>query len=200
MLRPVTVSLVFCLALGAAVPVRAQGDFKPPPGARPSPSPSPTKPAEPGAVPRGRATQRIAIGERAPDFELAALDGRPIRLSRLRGEWVMVVFVERRDSLDSVQPMARALTGIGVRTLAVCFDKPQSIARHVRGRDLGFLPLADPTGDITALYGLLEPLRDQGQPGFVLVNPRGDVRLALLGIDLPHEDTSRLVQFAVTGE
>lgn len=198
MLRPVFASLVLALAL--AVPAHAQGDFKPPPGARPTPAPSPTKPTEKSATARGRVTERVAIGERAPDFELDGLDGRPVRLSRLRGNWVMLVFVERRDSLDAVEPMARALSGIGVRTLAVCFDKPQSVARHLGGRDPGFTALADPTGDITALYGLLEPLRDQGQPGFVLVNPRGDVRLALLGVDLPNEDASRLVQFAVTGQ
>jgi hypothetical protein len=34
----------------------------------------------------------------------------------------------------------------------------------------------------------------------VLVTPRGDVRMALLGTDLPTSDASRLVQFAVTGQ
>ena len=34
----------------------------------------------------------------------------------------------------------------------------------------------------------------------MLINPQGDVRLALLGLDLPNEDASRLVEFAVTGE
>jgi peroxiredoxin len=196
MLRPVSASLLLALAVQA----HAQGDFKPPPGPAPKPAPSPARPPEQGGTTRGRVTERVAIGERAPDFELPALDGRPVRLSRLRGNWVMLVFVERRDSLEALGPMARVLSEIGVRTVAVCFDKPQAIARHLGERDPGFTALADPTGDITALYGLLEPLRDQGEPGFVLVTPRGDVRLALLGIDLPKDDASRLVQFAVTGE
>jgi peroxiredoxin len=198
MLRPKTIPLL--LALAVAVPAHAQGDFKPPPGARPTPPPSTARPPDQGAVARGRVTERVAIGERAPDFELPGLDGSPVRLSRLRGNWVMLVFVERRDSLDAIEPMARALANLGVRTLTVCFEKPQVIARHLRGRDVGFVPLADPTGDITALYGLMDPIRDQGQPGFVLITPQGDVRLALLGIGLPREDASRLVQFAVTGE
>ncbi len=198
MVRPATATLVLALAL--AVPAHAQGDFKPPPGPAPKPAPSPARPPEQGGTTRGRVTERVAIGERAPDFELPGVDGRPVRLSRLRGGWVMILFVARRDSLPSVEPMARELSGIGVRTLAVCFDKPQAIARHLRTQDPGFTALADPTGDITALYGLLEPLRDQGQPGFVLVGPHGLVRLALLGVDLPNADAARLVQFVVTGE
>jgi hypothetical protein len=38
------------------------------------------------------------------------------------------------------------------------------------------------------------------KPGFVLVNPIGDVRMALLGHQLPSSDASRLVQLAVVGE
>jgi peroxiredoxin len=198
MLRTTIASLLLLPAL--ALPCLAQGDFKPPPGPAPKPAPDPTPPPATGGPGRGRVSERVAIGERAPDFELFATDGRTVRLSRMRGEWIMLVFVERRDSLRSVEPMARALSSIGVRTVTVCFDKPQALARFLAGRDPGYLALADPTGDITALYGLLDPLRDEGQPGFVLVTPRGDVRLALLGVALPREDASRLVQFAVTGE
>jgi alkyl hydroperoxide reductase subunit AhpC len=60
--------------------------------------------------------------------------------------------------------------------------------------------LADPTGEIVALYGLMNPLRDESAPGFVLINPIGDVRMALMGLELTNEDASRLVEFAVTGE
>jgi peroxiredoxin len=128
------------------------------------------------------------------------IDGKPIQLSKLRGDWVMLVFVERRDSLLTLEPMARALKSMNVNTVTVCWDKAQSLKNFLKGRDLGLLALADPTGEIVALYGLLNPLRDQSEPGFVLINPIGDVRLALLGLDLPNADASRLVEFAVTGE
>src|SRR5262245_44572250 len=176
------------LASGFVAPVSAQGELKQPA----TPPPAPAKSAESGGVARGRLTTRVAIGEQAPDFEAHGLDGKPVKLSRLRGDWVMLVFAERRDSLDSVEPMAR--------TVAVCFDKPQSISSYLRGKKPSYLPLADPTGEIVAMYGLMDPVRDQSQPGFVLITPRGDVRMALLGTDLPNSDASRLVQFAVTGE
>ena len=175
----------------------AQSDLKQPP----APTPTVGKPASQQTTSsRGRVTMRVAIGEKAPDFELDGPDGKPVRLSKLRGNWVALVFVERRDSLPDLQPMAKALKDINVRTVAVCYDKPQALANYLKGKHLDVQTLADATGEIVALYGLLNPLREECAPGFVLINPMGDVRMALLGYELPNSDASRLVEFAVTGE
>lgn len=175
----------------------AQGDMKQPPSPAPNVSKSSSSQTTSG---RGRVTMRVAIGEKAPDFELAGIDGKPVRLSKMRGEWVALMFVERRDSLLDLRDMAKALKDINVRTVAVCYDKPQALATFLKGKDLDVTSLADPTGEIVALYGLLNPVRDECAPGFVLINPIGDVRMALLGYELPNSDASRLVEFAVTGE
>jgi peroxiredoxin len=184
-----------CLA-GAAL---AQTEFKP----APSTPPAPTN-RTPGGASQGpgRVTTRVAVGEKAPDFELTKIDGKPLRLSTLRGQWVMLWFVESRDSLLAVQPLAESLEKLHVRTLAVCYDKSQALAQRVRGHEVAYIPLADPTGDICSLYGLLDSnaSRESVRPGFVLVNPIGDVRMALLGHQLPSADASRLVQLAVVGE
>lgn len=197
MIRPPQVLLPLLLALLMASPAAAQSDFKPRSG---QPTPPTRKPGQTATANRGRLTTRVAVGERAPDFEAIRTDGTPIRLSKLRGHWVMLYFVERRDSLATVEPVAKALDSIGVRTVALIYDKPQALAKILNGRDPGYLLLADPTGEIVALYGLMDPTRDESQPGFVLITPRGDVRLALLGHELPSDDASRLVIFAVTGQ
>lgn len=173
-----------------------QTDFKPRPGTV-NPPPPPQRTPSRSTADRGRVTERIAIGERAPDFGLDRLDGKTLRLSSLRGNWVVVFFVERRDSLPGVEPVAKALTAIGVRTLAVVHDKTHALGRYLQGRDVPYVPLADPTGDIVALYGLLDDTDGETRPGFVLVDPRGEVRLALLGQVLPPDDASRLVGVAV---
>ena len=195
MARTAVVPLVLLASLLVTGGALAQTDLKP----RPGMSPSPTVTHAPGRSTAGRerVTSRIGVGETAPDFELDQLDGKPLRLSRLHGEWVMLFFVERRESLAVVQPVALALKGQGVRTLAVCFDKSSALAHHLAGRELAYTPLADPTGDIVALYGLLDG--DSPQPGFVLINPRGEVRLALLGRGLPSLDAARLVEYTVGG-
>jgi peroxiredoxin len=189
----VVLALAFLLLPRAA---RSQADPKQPPP--PTTVSRPT--SQQSSASRGRPSTRVAMGEKAPDFSADNIDGKTIQLSKLRGDWVMLVFVERRDSLLTLEPMAKALKSINVNTVAVCWDKAHSIKSFLKGRDLGLLALADPTGEIVALYGLLNPVRDQSEPGFVLINPIGDVRLALLGLDLPNADASRLVEFAVTGE
>ena len=197
---PRTAHVPTALALALLLLPRA-GLAQSEPKQQPTPTPTLERPAgTTGSGGKGKLTMRVAVGEKAPDFELPGVDGKPVKLSKLRGDWVMLVFVERRDSLLTLEPMAKALKSIGVRTVSVCWDKSQSLAHYLAGRDLGLLPLADPTGEIVALYGLLNPVRDESEPGFVLVTPRGDVRLALLGLDLPNQDASRLVEFAVTGE
>jgi peroxiredoxin len=191
---PVVPLLVLALLLVAGS-APAQSDLKP----QSTPPPPPAVSHSPGhsVAERERVTSRVAVGERAPDFELDQIDGKPLRLSRLHGNWVMLFFVERRESLSVVEPVALALRNRGVRTLAVCFDKSSALAHHLAGHDLAYTPLADPTGDIMALYGLLDG--DVPRPGFVLINPRGEVRLALLGQGLPSGDASRLVEYSVSG-
>ena len=108
------------------------------------------------------------------------------------------------DLAEALVHLDEAAAAIRDRDAEVVFERfaiaVQAIAKVLNGRDPGYLPLADPTGEIVTLYGLMDPTRDESQPGFVLVTPRGDVRLALLGHELPSEDASRLVHFAVTGE
>jgi peroxiredoxin len=185
---------VVCLT-GTAL---AQSEFKPPTGA----TPQPTHLQSSNTSGPGRVSARVAVGEGAPDFELTMLDGKPLRLSTLRGNWVMIWFVQNRDSFAVVEPLAQSVGKLGVRTLAVCYDKAQALAQRLKGQELSYTPLADPTGDIVSLYGLLDggSAREGVQPGFVLVNPLGEVRMALLGHQLPAIDASRLVEVAVAGE
>jgi len=177
----------------------AQSEFKPNPGA---PPPPPVRSSGSNTSGPGRVSARVAIGEGAPDFELQTLEGKPLRLSSLRGNWVMIWFVQNRDSFAVVEPLAESLSKLGVRTIAVCYDKAQALAQRLKGHELSYTPLADPTGDIVSLYGLLDgsSAREGVKPGFVLVNPAGEVRMALLGHQLPSEDAARLVQLAVGGE
>jgi peroxiredoxin len=191
---PIAALLSLLVATGAL----AQTDLKPRPNA--TPSPTVTRPPGRAAAGRERVTTRIAVGERAPDFELDQSTGKPLRLSSLRGQWVLLFFVERRESLDVVQPIASALTSFGARTVAVCYDKSHVLARRLAGKEISYVALADPTGDIVSLYGLLDSGTDEARPGCVLLTPKGEVRIAVLGHALPGPELVDLVRYAVTGQ
>lgn len=170
----------------------------------PSHTPGPSPPREQHGAQRtsggrSRVTAVVAIGERAPDFTLDAMGGDPVRLGSLRGGWVALFFCSRRDSLPALDAVARQLQPLGVRLLAISNDKEQSLSHYAVRHPLSFAALADPTGDISALYGLYDDLDGSTRPGFVLVDPQGNVRFAVLGQSLPGADAARLVQYAVTG-
>jgi peroxiredoxin len=185
--------IVACLADGSF----AQSEFRTGGGKPPQP---PVHTSGTSTDGRGRVTTGVLIGEIAPDFELSGIDGKPLRLSSMRGQWVMVWFLEHRDSLVIVEPVAASLGKSGVRTVTVCYDKPQALAQRLRGQTLSYVPLADPTGDIVSLYGLLDTVREEVRPGYVLVDPRGAVKMVLLGHQIPALDAARLVQYSILGE
>src|SRR5260221_8072823 len=135
MFRAPLVPLFLAAAL-FATQAAAQTDLKPRPNATP-PALTPTHSPGRGAPDRERVTTRVAMGEAAPDFELEKIDGTPLRLSKQHGDWLMLCFVERRESLDVLAPAARALKDLGVRTLAVCYDKSHALSHYMAGRDLG---------------------------------------------------------------
>ena len=45
----------------------------------------------------------IEPGDTAPDFELPNQDGDPVKLSGLRGQWVVLYFYPRADTLLSIR-------------------------------------------------------------------------------------------------
>jgi peroxiredoxin Q/BCP len=103
--------------------------------------------------------QRLAPGDEAPDFELQSDEGKPVRLSSLRGQRVIVYFYpaamtpgctkEACDFRDSIGSLAAS----GVTVLGLSPDKPDRLARF-RDRDhLNFPLLSDPDRHVHEAYG-----------------------------------------------
>jgi peroxiredoxin Q/BCP len=102
---------------------------------------------------------RLAPGDQAPDFTLPDADGKPVSLSSLRGQRVIVYFYpaamtpgctrqacDFRDSLP-------ALAGAGVTVLGISPDSPAKLAKF-RDRDgLTFPLLSDPGREVHEAYG-----------------------------------------------
>ena len=136
-----------------------------------------------------------AVGESAPDFELANQFGEPVRLSSFRGQNVVLVFYpfafsgictgelcEIRDNL-AVFEDARATV------LAVSVDSKFSLRAYAEKEAYSFDLLADfwPHGAVASTYGVFDPGSGMAKRGtfiidaagiirYVVVNPRGQAR------------------------
>lgn len=194
-----TLALATLLLCGAALArdAGAQGDEpKAPPPSQPPHEPGP-QPHNPPA--QGHILGQIYLGERAPDFELDGSRGAPVMLSRLRGDWVLLTFADRRDSLIRLRDVERELNELGVRIVGICREKAYNLENAARRDSASFLMLADVTGEVSAAFGLYDSLHGLVEPGFVLLDRTGVVRSAFFGQTLPPIEVARLARFAITG-
>ncbi|HEY3217270.1 MAG TPA: peroxiredoxin family protein [Candidatus Eisenbacteria bacterium] len=145
-----------------------------------------------------RAIGHVYVGERAPDFELTSSRGRSVVLSKLRGDWVLLNFAEDRRRFSELRSIRDSLAELGVVMLGVCRDQPQALRTYAQRDSIPFELLADPTGEISALYGLFDFVHTATVPGFIVLDRRGVVRLGLLGQSLPPDQVAELVRFTIT--
>lgn len=163
---------------------------------RPAPRAQPDATSNgPGSGRTTRVVGRIEVGEHAEDFELETSAGAHMRLSSLKGDWVLLVFARRRHDATALTDMSRQLDSIGVRTLVVCTDKAHALRGFAGDRDWALTLLADPLGEIASLYGLFDPVTRSTSPAVVLIDRRGRVRMAFLG-QPPPDELAGLVQSA----
>jgi thioredoxin-dependent peroxiredoxin len=103
---------------------------------------------------------KLAPGDKAPDFTLPDADGKPVSLSSLRGQQVIVYFypaamtpgctTQACDFRDSLSSLAAA----GVTVLGISPDQPAKLAKF-RDRDhLTFPLLSDPDHQVEKAYGV----------------------------------------------
>jgi mycoredoxin-dependent peroxiredoxin len=172
--------------------VHAQGEPKvPPPVGPPAREPSSSPPHEPL-----RLSGNIGVSELAPDFELDGSLRQPVRLSRLRGTRVLLLFAESHASLAPFADAIRPLAAVDTRLVGVCHDKARTLEQAALRDPHALLTLADVTGEVSAMYGLYDFEHDATRPGLVLIDRNGTVRLALLGERLPPDDMVALVRTA----
>jgi peroxiredoxin Q/BCP len=103
--------------------------------------------------------QRLAPGDRAPDFTLTSDTGEEVSLSGLRGRKVIVYFYpaamtpgcskqacDFTDSLDS-------LRGAGYEVVGISPDKPAKLAKFRERDSLTLTLLSDPDKEVMQAWG-----------------------------------------------
>jgi peroxiredoxin len=188
-------ALVLVAVTAFAPPAMAQPEPKTPPPAAPRSGPSSPTPQA-----RVHIYGQVYIGDRAPDFTLDASDGKVARLSHFRGDWVVMVFADRKEKFGPLASIHDELRTLGVRIFAVCREKAHGLQMYATRNHLPFVLGSDWTGEISSLYGLFDGERSMISPGFVVLDRDGIVRMALFGQNLPPEQIAALVRFAVAGQ
>jgi thioredoxin-dependent peroxiredoxin len=102
---------------------------------------------------------KLAPGDEAPDFELPDADGNLVRLSKLRGQRVIVYFypaamtpgctTQACDFRDNIRSLAAA----GITVLGVSPDAPARLAKFRERDNLNFPLLSDPAHKVHQSYG-----------------------------------------------
>jgi peroxiredoxin len=181
------------LLLALAAPTLAQDNPK-------SPPPAGAEREAAARTPHGQLgmSGKVYVGDLAPDFELDGSRGAPVQLSRLRGDWLLLVFTDRRDQFVPLRSIEGEMRQLGVRIVGVCHEKARTLDNFPQ-RDSVPLMLADVTGEVSTMFGLFDTLHQKTVPGFLVIDRGGIVRIAFSGPALPPDEISRLTQFAVTG-
>jgi peroxiredoxin len=164
--------------------------------------PSSTPPPDGGVrAPSGRLRieGRVDVGEAAPGFELTSAKGERVRLSRYRGDQVLLAFADRREAFSPFRAVAESLRTMGVLLVGVCHGSPRSLRALAERDSLRFDLLSDPTGEVAAIYGAYDFATSTTRPGYVLVGRRGKVRMALLGQPLRPNDLLQITRYVLIG-
>jgi peroxiredoxin Q/BCP len=101
----------------------------------------------------------IEAGTPAPDFELSDQDGRPVKLSDLRGRPVVVYFYPKADTPGcttqacGVRDRREDYAAAGATVLGISPDPVAKVKKFHAKYDLDFTLLADPDHAVADRYG-----------------------------------------------
>jgi len=126
-------------------------------------------------------------GDLAPDFTLPDKDGKNVRLSEMKGKWVVLYFYPKdntpgctREAIDFTAAR-KELETLGAVVLGMSADSCSSHEKFTSKHNLGITLLADPDHEVIQDYGAWRPKKFMGKEFLgvvrttVLVDPRGKV-------------------------
>ena len=104
-------------------------------------------------------TDRLAVGDPAPDFTLPTDDGSAVTLGDLRGRKVIVYFYPAamtpgctKQACDFTESID-SLRGAGYEVLGTSKDKPEKLAKFRERDSLTITLLSDPELEVHRAYG-----------------------------------------------
>ena len=140
----------------------------------------------------------LQVGDLAQDFELDGSKGKAVKLSQLRGDWLLLAFADRKEAAAKLRPIHDKLAAHGARIALVCHEKSGSLKRYAQQQKLPFLLLADVTGEVASVYGLWDGRGSRTLEGFLLLDRRGVVRQIFVDQVTPPEQVGEMAMSTIT--
>lgn len=127
----------------------------------------------------------------APDFALSDAEGRSVRLSDLRGQWVVLYFYPRDNTPGCTRQacaFAAAYDGLrqkGAVVVGVSKDSAASHKKFAEKYGLPFVLLSDPDHAVLELYDVWKEKKQYGKVSMgtvrstYIIDPEGVIRRAM---------------------
>lgn len=117
--------------------------------------------------------KNCAIGHEAPDFELSTPTGEKVKLSSLRGKYVLIDFWASwcgpcRKEIPNLQKVHTLFKDKGLQVVGISIDRSaQAWQKALQEEKMDYLQLSDPQNITTKLYSY------NGIPFIILISPEG---------------------------
>ena len=150
MVRMTIVVALACLVAGCANSNKA---------AESKTTPSAEFKTTPAAMEDAAASRSPIIGKTAPDFTLLDQDSKPITLSKLRGQWVVLYFYPKDDTpgctceATEFTKLMKQMSQPDARVLGISTDSVETHKIFVGQYNLGIDLLSDPDHKVMEEYG-----------------------------------------------
>jgi peroxiredoxin len=138
--------------------------------------------------------QPLPVGAEAPDFTLPDASGKQVRLSKLRGRPVVLVFYPLDWSPGCSQQLSlyqKELDEFRARGAQVLAESVDSIYSHgawaaVRGLSLPLLSDFQPRGEVARRYGVWREQDGFSEPAVYVIDPEGRIAYSHVSPYLQH--------------
>jgi peroxiredoxin Q/BCP len=119
----------------------------------------------------------LAPGDPAPDFSLRASTGGSVRLADLAGHLFVILFAPDHAVFERFAAVGDSLDSLGIRLYGVCGRGARALETYASAAKIRFPILSDPDARVSQQFGMYDESGQAIQPGWVLVDEKGTVRI-----------------------
>lgn len=138
----------------------------------------------------------LSPGDRAPEFKLQSATGGVVQLSDLKNHASVLIFSTDCSWLGSFGAIDDSLKALGVEQYGVCPNPKRAIEAYAARLKLPFPLLSDPGGAVSQRFGMYDTDAQTIQPGLVLVDAEGVIRMVVQSAPLHPEAVLALLRQA----